>query len=193
MEDNTNHAIEKNKEEDAIVLDFLKNGYPSDTRPSHQKTPIAQAIGIKYFTIIELVPKKEKFLELHEDVYIGSEEREKIHHISSKIPLSRLTQTAKTEVEYVIGELIENNKDRFIEFFNNAQPINTRIHQLELLPGIGRNHTREIVEKRDEKPFKSFEDIKTRVKLMPDPKKVITKRIFIELNNEDKHKLFVQR
>jgi len=181
------------KEEHAIILDFLPHGDPFDRRPMHQKSAIAQAIGKDHFTLLELVPKKEKFLDLHEEVYIGSEEREKIHHISSKIPLSKLTQTAKTEVEFVIGELIENNKDRFIEFFNNAQPINTRIHQLELLPGIGRNHTKEIVEKREETPFKSFDDIKKRVKLMPDPKKVITKRIFIELNNEDKHKLFVQR
>lgn len=181
------------KEEHAIILDFLPYGDPFDRRPMHQKSAIAQALGKTHFTLLELVPKKEKVLELHEEVYIGSEEREKIHHIISKIPLSKLTQTARTEVEFVIDELIVDNESRFVKFFNEAQPINTRIHQLELLPGIGKNHTKEIIEKREEKPFESFRDIKERVNLMPDPKKVIIKRIFIELNNGDKHKLFVQR
>ena len=36
-----------------------------------------------------------------------------------------------------------------------------------------------------------FNDIKARVKLMPDPKKVVIKRVLAELNNEDKYKLFV--
>ena len=65
------------------------------------------------------------------------------------------------------------------------------MHQLNLLPGIGKRHMEEIIEKREENPFKSFEDIQERISLMPDPEKVIIKRIFIELNNEDKHKLFV--
>ena len=65
------------------------------------------------------------------------------------------------------------------------------MHQLNLLPGIGKKHTEEIIEKREENPFESFEDIKERVKLMPDPEKTIVKRIFIELNDEDKHRLFV--
>ena len=129
------------KEEYAIILDFLPHGDPFDRRPMHQKTAIAQALGKDHFTLLELVPKKEKFLDLHEEVYIGPEEREKIHHILSKIPLSKLTQTARSEIEVVAEELVNKNESKFIEFFNIAQPINTRIHQLELLPGIGKNHT----------------------------------------------------
>ena len=48
------------KEDHAIILDFLPNGYPSDRRPLHQKSPIAQAIGRDHFTLLELVPKKRK-------------------------------------------------------------------------------------------------------------------------------------
>ena len=49
----------------------------------------------------------------------------------------------------------------------------------------------EILEARKEKEFTSFEDIKKRVKLIPDPERLIVKRILAELNNEDKYKLFV--
>jgi putative nucleotide binding protein len=182
----------KAKEEHAIILDFLPHGYPFDRRPMHQKSPVAQAIGRDHFTLLELVPKKDKFLQPYEDVYMGEGEREKIHHIIGKIPLSKLTQTAKTELEFVIKDLVMKNEKIFIEFFNKAGPINTRMHQLELLPGIGKKHTREILEKREDKEFESFDDIKERVKLIPDPIQVIIRRIFSELNNEDKHKIFAQ-
>jgi putative nucleotide binding protein len=181
---------QKAKEEYAIILDFLQHGYSSDKRPLHQKSAIAQAIGRDHFTLLELVPKKGKFLQPYEEVYIGEGEREKVHHIIGKLPLSKLTQTAKMELDFVIEDSVKKNEKKFVEFFNKAGPINMRIHQLELLPGVGKKHTREIVEEREEKDFESFEDIKNRVKLIPDPTQLIIRRIFLELNEEDKHKLF---
>lgn len=180
------------KEELAVILDFLPHGYPFDIRPMHQKTAIAQAMGKGFFTLLELVPKKGEFLQPHQEVYIGEGKRDHIHHIVGKIPLSKLTQTAKIELDFVIAQMVDQNEKRFVNFFNVAGPINTRMHQMELLPGIGKKHTVMIVEERMEKPFESFEDLKNRVKLIPDPKKTIIRRIYAELNNEDKHRLFVQ-
>ena len=74
------------REEEVIVLDFLPNGYTTDKRPMHMKTPIAQALGKNNFTLLELVPKKGIFLQPHEEVYIGEGKREKIHHIIGKLP-----------------------------------------------------------------------------------------------------------
>ena len=56
----------EDKEEYAVVLDFLQHGYAFDTRPMFRKTPIAQAIGKKYFSLLELVPKKDIFLALRQ-------------------------------------------------------------------------------------------------------------------------------
>ena len=39
-----NQAEKQVKEDQAIVLDFLPNGYISDRRPSHKKTAIVQAL-----------------------------------------------------------------------------------------------------------------------------------------------------
>jgi len=179
------------KEETAIVLDFLPNGYPFDKRPMHQKTPIVQGMGKDHFVLLELVPKKGEFLELNQEVYIGEGKREQIHHIIGRIPISRLTQTAKMSLNEIVKELVLKNETRFVDFFNKANPINTRRHQIELLPGIGKKHMIEILEERKDKPFESFEDIKNRIKLLPDPEKVIIKRILMELDEEDKHKIFV--
>lgn len=183
---------QEEKEEYAIVLDFLPNGYAFDSRPMFRKTPIAQAIGKKFFSLLELVPKKEIFLQPHEEVYIGEGKRDKIHHIVGKIPSTKLTHTAKAELEQIIKDAVDKDEKRFIEFFNNAQPLTTRMHQLELLPGLGKKHMWEILESRKEKPFETFDDIKKRVKLMPDPKKAVIKRILNELTGEEKHKIFVR-
>ena len=178
------------KEEYAIVLDFLPNGHPFDNKPGYLKTPIAQTIGKDHFVLLELVPKKGNFLQPHEEVYIGEGKRDKIHHIYGKINYERLTQTAKEELNFIVEELVKKHEAKFIEFFNKAGPINTRRHQLELLPGIGKKHMTEILERRTEKEFKDFNDIKTRVKLMPDPEKIIAKRILTELQGEDRYNLF---
>ena len=180
---------DQSKEEYAIVLDFLPNGHPFDNKPGF-KTPIAQALGRDHFVLLELVPKKGNFLQPHEEVYIGEGKRDKIHHIYGKINYERLTQTAKEELNFIVEELVKKHEAKFIEFFNKAGPINTRRHQLELLPGIGKKHMTEILERRTEKEFKDFNDIKTRVKLMPDPEKIIAKRILTELQGEDRYNLF---
>jgi len=180
----------RDKEETAIILDFLNNGYPFDSRPSHLKTPIAQALGKTHFVLLEVVPKKGVFLQPLEEVYIGEGKRDKVHHIIGRLPLDKLTTTAKSELRFVIEDLVIKNEKIFVEFFNKAMPLTTRMHQLELLPGLGKKHMWEIIEERRD-PFQSFEDIKKRVKLMPDPKKAIIKRIEQEIFGEEKHRVFV--
>ena len=183
---------DQSKEEYAIVLDFLPNGYPFDKRPSHMKTPIAQAIGKEHLIILEIVPKKGSFLQPNEEVYMGEGKRDKVHHIIGRIPSSKLTETAKSSLSFVIEDLVKKNEKKFVDFFNNAQPINARRHQIELIPGIGKKHMWEIIKEREEKPFESFEDIKARVNLLPDPEKVVARRIILELKGEDKYRIFVE-
>lgn len=184
--------LDGEREEYAIVLDYLQHGYPFDNRPSHQKTPIAQALGKTNFTLLELVPKKEVFLQPYEEVYIGEGKRDKIHHIKGRLPFDRLTGTAQAELKHVIEEMVVKNEAQFVDFFNKARPLTTRMHQLELIPGLGKKHMWEIIEQRKEKPFANFADIKARIKLLPDPKTAIVKRIFLELQGQEKHKLFTR-
>lgn len=179
------------KEEAAIVLDFLPHGYHFDKRPSHKKSPIVQALGKERFVLLELVPKKDVFLQPYEEVYIGEGKRDKIHHIIGRLPVERLTSTAKTELEFVVKDIVKKKEAQFVVFFNKAQSLTTRMHQLELLPGLGKKHMWQILEKRAEKLFESFNDLKERINLMPDPEKIINKRILAELSGKEKHCLFV--
>lgn len=180
------------KEETAIVLDFLQHGYAFDNTPSYKKTSIVQALGKEHLTLLEAVPKKDIVFTMHEEVYIGEGKRDKIHHVNGKLDPSKLTATAKGELEIVVKNIVMKNEQKFVDFFNKAQPLTTRMHVLELLPGLGKKHMWEIIEERRE-PFKSYEDIKTRVKLMPDPVKMLVKRIISETLGMEKYSLFVGR
>src|SRR3989338_995822 len=179
------------KEENAIILDFLQHGHAFDSRPGHLKTPIAQAIGKKHFVLLELVPKKGVFLQPLDEVYIGEGKRDQIHHIYGKVAYDKLTETAKAEAAEVIKEMVKKDEKKFVDFFNKAGPLSTRMHQIELIPGIGKKHMWEIIEERKEKPFESFDDLKSRVKLIPDPKKAVIKRIVEELGGKEKYTFFV--
>jgi len=180
------------KEEHAIVLDFLPHGYAFDDTPSYKKNAIVQALGKEHLVLLELVPKKDVTVQPNDEVYIGDGKRDKIHHILGRLPMDRLTATADALLQDAVQEMVKKNEKRFVDFFNNAQPLTTRMHQLELLPGVGKKHMWEIIESRSDKPFESFADIKKRVKLMPDPQKAIIRRIMAELSGNEKHKLFAE-
>jgi putative nucleotide binding protein len=174
------------KEEKAIILDFLPHGYPLEGR----MLPVAQAIGASNFVLLQLVPRHGITLQLKEEVYIGEGKRDKIHYILGRLPKQKLTETAKMQLEEYIQKTVAEREEHFVKFFNESQPVNTRLHQLELLPGFGKKHTQAIVEERKKKPFASFEDIKERVKNIPDPKKAIEKRLTQELQEDEKYLLF---
>jgi putative nucleotide binding protein len=177
----------EDKEETAIVLDFLPNGYPLEGK----MIPVAQAIGSKYFTLLQLVPRRGVTLQAKEEIYIGAGKRDKISYILGRLPREKLTETAKIELQDFIVKAIAEREQVFVDFFNKAEPINTRLHQLELLPGFGKKHMNAVIDEREKSPFTSFEDIKKRIKSIPDPKKVIEKRLLEELTEPVKYRLFV--
>jgi putative nucleotide binding protein len=181
----------KKYEDHGIVLDFLPQGHPEDPRPIHLREPIAQMLGDTFFTLLEAVPKEGVTMTFHERVFIGKGERDKVNRIKRRIGYEDLTATAKSELPVAIEKLIDQDPKRFLEFFNRAAPVTTRFHQLELIPGIGKKLMWNILEERKKKPFKDFNDLSNRLK-MADPKKMIVKRIIMELEGVDKYRVFVR-
>ena len=177
----------REKEEQAIVIDFLPYGYPLEKK----MMPIAQALGKKNFTLLELVPRRGLKLDAGEEVYIGEGKRDKVYYILGKLDFNKISEAGKKFVEEYIEKQVHADEKKFVDFFNTSQPINTRLHQLELLPGFGQKHTKAILEEREKKPFESFEDLKKRISNLPDPRNAVVKRIIEELKGEERHLLFV--
>ena len=176
------------KEEYAIILDYLPHGYPLETK----MMPLAQAIGPVNLTLLELVPRRGESLEIGEKVYIGEDKRDKIYYILGRLNREKITESAKHELQEFIEKVISENESKFLEFFNKSEAINKRMHQIELLPGFGKKHMQEILKARREKLFDGFEDMKNRIQNLPDPGRALEKRIFQELVEMERYKLFVK-
>lgn len=188
----TSRPTTKKFEEYAYVLDHLPRGYAEDARPIFKKEPLVQAVGDTYFTLLELVPRKGARFDQQEAIFIGRDRREKIDHVKRRIPYDMLTATARSELPFIIEKLVEKLEPRFVNFFNNARPLTTRMHSLELLPGIGKKLMWEILEERRKAAFTSFQDIAERTQIRA-PKEIIVKRILMELGGEDKYSLFTRK
>ena len=175
-------------EEYAVVLDSLPYGKSTDAR----REPVAQVIGEDYFTLLEITPKPGMTISVGERIYIGKGPRDKVDHIKSRITYFDLTSSAKAELERAIKRIITEKEPYFVSFFNKCGPINIRMHQLEILPGVGKKHMRDILDERERKPFESLADINKRVALLPDASKIITDRVLEELMGKSKYYLLTR-
>ncbi|MEM3852248.1 MAG: DUF655 domain-containing protein, partial [Methanomassiliicoccales archaeon] len=125
-------------EDYAYILDYLPQGSPSERGFKHE--PVAYAVGSDEFKLFELVPKPGVTLMPGDKVYIGKEmeKRDKIIHVRRRLSYDELTTTGQAELPHVLEQIIIDNQERFVRFFNDAQAITTRLHTLELIPGLGK-------------------------------------------------------
>jgi putative nucleotide binding protein len=181
-------------EDHAHILDYLAKGHPDTFR--YRREPVAYALGESEFKLLELVPKPSVSLQIGDRVYIGKDMdlREKVQHVKRRISYTDLTSSAQSELPYVILELVRQQQERFVKFYNEAQAISTRYHMLELLPGLGKKTMWSIIEARKQAPFETFEDLEERVTSLHKPDVLISRRIEDELADPDqKYHLFVAR
>ncbi len=179
------------KEEYAYILDYLPYGRTDDNRPMYQKKPLAQGIGEKHFVLMEMMTKENVVPKSHDRVYIGDGDRPAIDHVKRRIMFSELTHSAQMEVPSVIEKIIISDEIRFLSFFNDAYPITTRLHMLELLPGIGKKLMWAIIDERKKGKFETTAQLVSRVKGLHAPEKLLMNRIMEELKDENiKYRIF---
>jgi len=133
---------------------------------------------------MEMTPKEGVVPAAGTRVYIGSGSRDIIDHVNRRIEYPELSNSARLELAFQIQSIVLDNEARFIRYFNDAGPITTRMHALELLPGIGKKLMWAILNERKKGPFKSFADLTERVKGLHNPEKLIAKRVEDELMDE---------
>ncbi len=182
--------MEKRYEECAYVLDFLSHGRPG-ARPGYRAGALVQVVGEEFFTLLEAVVKEGIFIKPYDRVYVGKDHRDKITYILGRIGYEELTSTAKMELPGVIEKIVLSRESWFVNFFNVAQAITPRMNALELIPGIGKKYMWQIINERERNPFKNFDDLQQRANI-PNPAKLITKRILEELAGESKYRLFTR-
>ncbi|MHA2407137.1 MAG: DUF655 domain-containing protein [Candidatus Ranarchaeia archaeon] len=174
-------------EEEAVVLDFLPEGYVGK-----RSQPIVQALGVTKFTLLELAPAKNVMVGLREVVSIQPNNRNTIDHVIQRIKFSELTNTSENELDGALDLIIMKREKDFVEFLNLAEHVNIRLHKLELLPGVGNKLMWDIINARKVKPFADLKDFSERAHI-GDPKKMFIKRIKSELQGNEKYFLFTRK
>ncbi|WP_135827009.1 DUF655 domain-containing protein [Halorussus ruber] len=175
----------------AVVLDYLPHGRADDDRPQYQKPALAYALGVEEFRLFEVTLEEDVSLTIT-DRFDADPSDDLVANVR-EIEFEDLSGAAQSELEHAIRDVVESNERRFVDFYNDAQPITLRLHQLNLLPGIGKKLRNNILEQRKRKPFESFEDLEDRVSGLHDPEEVLVERILEELREDDlKYRTFVR-
>jgi len=180
-------------EDYVYVLDYLPKG--RGDLPPHKRLPVVYGIGENQFTLLELVPKRDVLLNIGERIYVGKdpELRTKVAKIKGRINFEEMTSTAHGEMPYVLLDMVRNQKERFLKFYNESPAISTRFHVLELLPGLGKKMMHDILDERKKKPFIGYEEMCDRIDFLRAPDKLIAKRIELELTDPNqKYRLFTR-
>lgn len=177
----------------AVVLDFLPHGRADDDRPRYQKSPIAYAVGDHDFGLYELVLESDADINIGDRVVLEPREERRGISKTQSISYSDLSGGAQSEIDYAVAEIIDADEQRFVDFYNDAQPITLRLHQLNLLPGIGKKLRNNILDERKRGPFEGFDDLEERVSGLHKPKEVLVERILEEIRDTDlKYRIFAE-
>ncbi|MBN1328984.1 MAG: DUF655 domain-containing protein [Candidatus Heimdallarchaeota archaeon] len=180
-------------EDYAWTLAYLSEGSPTDPNPFSQREPVIQAVGEIWFTLLELTPKRGVDVKPIMRIGIGKDNRVVITRIKRRIGFEDLSPTSELVLEDCIAEMVTNQEFRFVNWFNKASLVTSRMHSFKLLPGIGTTHLDNLLYERNRVNFTSFEDISKRTKVS-DPKKLIVGRIMKELTSTDeKYRLFTRK
>lgn len=175
----------------AYILEYLPHGRADDDRPQHRRPAVAYGLGERDFRLFEF--------ELTDDAEFGIDDRVAIEPETApgikrahRVDYEDLNRGARQELEYVVEDVIEADESRFVDFYNDAEPISLRLHQLNLLPGIGKKLRNNVLDARKRGPFESFEDLSGRVSGLHSPKEKLVERVMEELRDDDlKYRIFV--
>ncbi|SEH62771.1 putative nucleotide binding protein [Halopenitus malekzadehii] len=176
----------------AVALDVLPQGRPGDDRPQYQKSPIAYALGEADFRLFELTLTDDADRSVGDRIALDPRPEDVSRY--REVEHDDLTHNAAAEIEYAVEQIVETNERRFVDFYNDAEPITLRLHRLNLLPGIGKKLRNNVLDERKRGPFESFTDIADRISGLHRPKEVLIERIIEEIKEDDlKYRVFVDR
>ncbi|WP_138797437.1 DUF655 domain-containing protein [Halostella sp. PRR32] len=178
----------------AVLLDYMPHGRADDDRPQYQKSPVAYAVGEVDFLLYEIAFDEDADAGIGDRIVVEPQDENGSIKRLRTVDYDDLSGGAQSELEYAIEDIVTENEQRFVDFYNEAQPITLRLHQLNLLPGIGKKLRNNVLDKRKRGKFESFDDLEDRIAGLHDPKGVLVERIIEEIRDEDlKYRAFVGR
>jgi putative nucleotide binding protein len=174
---------------EGIVLDFYPQGKSFSRKRSEDYNPLAVIVTTKFFQFFDVIFSRGVICAVKERLMI-SPRNKRILRVQ-QIQYNQLSSSALNILPNILNEAISTFESRYISFLNQAHPLTTQMHQLQLLPGIGHKRLWVILEERKKAPFKSFKDFTEKTGIS-DPLSMFTNRILTELENSPKYRLFTK-
>jgi putative nucleotide binding protein len=151
-----------------------------------------QGVGTDHFTLLEGALNEDATVAPGDRVATTDDEQGPVTSLT-RLTYDTLSQDAQDRLEPTIESIIQTNEQRFIDYYNDAQPLSLHRHQLDLLPRIGETRRETIIRNRDRRPFEDFDDLEDRVDQLGNPQSILTERVLTELKDDDvKYTLLVE-
>lgn len=176
-----------------IIIEIYEDFLPAGVKSSggyRKRFQVVTVVGTQKFSILRIYMKKHLNTIAMGDT-IDLEEHRNNFQLVKKLRSSEWSSTLKDEIMDCVAKIVKNEEVKFVDFFNKAHLITTKLHQLKLLPTVGEKRVVQILKIRDQQEFISYDDIQERLGM--DPVEIISKRILEELENDEKYVLFTKR
>ena len=180
----------KTNESFGLIFD-ISHEYMSESGSSFRKeVTVVHVVGEAYFSLLKVILKRPILGLVEADRLDFTDQRSNFYRIK-RIKLNEIPKGSESVLEEQLTKLVvSQEKQKFVNFFNQAKPITIKLHQLKLLPGVGQKRMWDIIEARKKGEFESFKDIEERTGLISVP--VLVNRILEELTSEEKYNLFTK-
>lgn len=174
---------------ESVVIDFYPQGKSLSHRRSGDYNPLAVVITTDWFQFFDVILIVGSEISVSDTLML---KQSNIHILRvTQLRYDQLSSSALDILPVAIKEIIATNESRFITFLNQAHPLTTQMHQLQLLPGIGQKRLWSILKNRKNKFFTSFSDFTKRTGIS-DPMSMFSNRILLELEESMKYYLFTK-
>ena len=150
---------------------------------------LIQGMGEAQFTLLECEASASTDLTPGDRVAVAESDR--CGPITRRLTYGTLTESAQAAIRATVGAIIQRHEERFIEWYNTAEPVSLRRHQLELLPRIGASLRDAILDERQWRPFADFTDLEERIEQLRTPHELLVERVLTELKDDTDYHLFV--
>ncbi|MFX0141187.1 MAG: DUF655 domain-containing protein [Candidatus Hodarchaeota archaeon] len=175
---------------ESIVIDFYPQGKSLSHRRSEDYNPLAVVVTVEWFQFFDVILIRGSKISIGDCLMLSSTNK-KILRLN-KLRYNQLSDSALEILPAIIKDIVTTFESRYVAFFNQAQPLTTQMHQIQLLPGIGQKRLWSILEARKRDLFSSFNDFTKRTGIS-DPTLIFTNRILLELEGEPKYYLFTEK
>ncbi|MDI1495189.1 MAG: hypothetical protein K8823_495 [Cenarchaeum symbiont of Oopsacas minuta] len=183
-------ASNKKYEEFVYVLGIKRR--TRTTTIKNKYGDILYGLGQRFLNVLEILIEDDAIFEIGSKISINVKDRTKIESVLGRISYKNININATNEISSILESLVVDTEEKFVHFINTAGPITYRINALEMIPGIGKKLTKNVIEEREVEKFENFDDIEKRTGCS-DIVKNIARRIQDELEENASMNLFVKK